>query len=142
METEHIYGERKCLICDTVFYPKRIWDITCKPECRTEWQRRRWRKNSKDVKARRKQRMEDLIKQLGDAQKHIEFLEGEIKRLQQKISTKDLMTCERMSLRATQLLCGQRHECFKPERCSQCPEDATIENAFDPATLVKHTGDI
>lgn len=142
MTTEHIYGERTCLICGKSFYPKRIWDITDTPECHTEWQRRRYRKNAQRTRARRKQQYEDMVKQLADAQNQIKFLEEEIQRLQQKVSAKELLTCERMSLRALRLPCGLRYECFKPERCSQCPEDATIDAAFDPATLVKHTGDI
>lgn len=142
MTTEHIYGERTCLICGKTFYPKRIWDVTDTPECHTEWQRRRYRQKAERARAKRKQKYENMVKQLRDAQAHIEFLEGEIKRLQQKVSVKELLTCERMSLRALRLPCGLRHECFKPERCSQCPEDATIDKAFDPATLVKYTGDI
>ena len=154
--TPHLeYAERICMVCDKEFVPAYPSQVTCGPECRKtrilQGHKEYNRKCRKQAKARLEALMADnarLTAELETARAEIERISAELEKCRQKpaakkaetqpaedaalalqraVLKKRMKSCERMSLRATTLPCGQREKCFRPGRCEKCPPTASLE---------------
>lgn len=137
MPSTHDYGKRNCMECGTEFTAVRPWTVTCSLECKEKRDIRLKRASKREYYHRNKEQQVNLKTQLEDSLKHIKFLEEELERLRKTKILPELESCERLSLKAIQLPCGTRRECFKPKRCVKCPESANEADIFDPMTLDK-----
>ena len=141
------YPTRPCIMCGKSFVPTYPAQVTCSDNCKAArvrqvdnaYRRKNYRKH-KEYVTKLEQDNERLQNELIDLKKELEMTIRELQvarkeKDQEEIRaalSKRMKTCERMSLRATTLPCGQRESCFKPTRCSECPPMARLEEVLAP----------
>lgn len=146
------YGERKCLVCGKVFEPVKPQQVCCSAKCQAERGKelsRKWAAKHRpsllkllEAQELRIVRLEKLVKELHglETEDYANILGDQIEPelepepesepepdkieqlMEQALPT--LKECKRMRLKALNLPCGKRVECFEPKRCKQCPPGA------------------
>ena len=134
----HDYGERECLECGKKFQPERAWTVTCSKTCNVNREKRLKKASKRAFYHKRKREYKEMQEKLVESMEHIKFLEEELERVKKAKVLPELQHCERLSLKAIQLPCGQRHECFKPKRCAKCPDGANENEAFNPDKISRY----
>lgn len=126
------YEKRICLVCGNEFEPLYAAQITCPGQCR----KKRNSIRSQKYRLKRKAYVAGLEQALQEKEAIIESLQKEVKDLKAQLKnfeqakTKsspagdfmrehELQTCERMNLRAIILPCGEREECWHPQKCKK-----------------------
>ncbi len=147
MNAEVSYGKRKCIICSKEFevlYPSQI---ACSDKCKAERKRKREIINSRNYRARKKEELQNLKKQvelleeeladalkendelqalrseLEAARKDLEALEAVLEKtkLAKDIELPPMEECQRLRLKAIHLPCGTQYQCFSPTLCERLP---------------------
>ena len=139
------YGERKCLSCGKTFTALRPWHITCSVECRNARntklkQERNKRFTQTAIKlvemqkkyeaaqneiASLKAQLEKLARELKNDKEQLFDNATEKEEVKKAIKTAmakpEMLFCERMNVRALNLPCGKREECFQKPKCKKVP---------------------
>lgn len=151
------YGRRTCLVCGKEFSPQYPQNVCCSKECQKQRDKangQKWHEKYRLTIQKRMASLEQAVVLLEKLVCHVHGLsEDEMRDLYKKLLAEEdttapepepkpepkpvpptLHVCERMSLRTTSPLpCGERVECFNPQRCDRVPTWAkpVTENAVD-----------
>lgn len=125
MDSIYDYGERTCLECGKKYQATYAQQLTCSEACKKARMRRVTRARGRAYHQRRKDMLETLRNNLAAITQERDELLVEVKRLHEELATKvpvkkpSKQWCERLKLKADELPCGERPECFANPTCDK-----------------------